>query len=55
MAFLIDHYGPNLKTPTALLKHLRVTLKFSCSQERFKTLYRQYLRKYVPTGFLKNK
>ena len=53
MTFLMDHYGPGLNTPSALLKHLRTRLKRSCAQERFNPIYYQFLRKYAPEGLLK--
>jgi hypothetical protein len=51
--FLIDNYGKTTKSASGLLNHLRNVEGKSCSMERFRQLFDQYVRQYAPQDLLK--
>ncbi len=53
MIFLIDHYGTTAKNASRLLECLRKEHNRSCSMERFRRLFDDFVRKYAPQDLLK--
>ena len=53
MVFLIDSYGVKTKSVSRLLETLRKEHGRSCSMERFRKLFDDYVRKYAPGDLLK--
>lgn len=53
MVFLIDSYGVKTKSVSRLLEVLRKEHGRSCSMERFRKLFDEYVRKYAPGDLLK--
>lgn len=53
MVFLIDSYGVKTKSVSRLLDVLRKEHGRSCSMERFRKLFDEYVRKYAPDDLLK--
>ena len=53
MVFLIDNYGGKTKSTSRLLEILRKEHGRSCSMERFRKLFDEYVRKYAPGDLLK--
>jgi hypothetical protein len=53
MVFLIDNYGGKTKSVSRLLDVLRKEYGRSCSMERFRKLFDEYVRKYAPGDLLK--
>ena len=52
MIFLIDSYGVKTKSVSRLLEILRKDHVRSCSMERFRKLFDEYVRKYAPQDLL---
>ena len=52
MVFLIDSYGVKTKSVSRLLEILRKEHVRSCSMERFRTIFDEYVRKYAPQDLL---
>jgi hypothetical protein len=53
MVFLIDNYGVKTKSATRLLETLRKEQGRSCSMERFRKVFDEYVRKYAAKDLLK--
>ena len=53
MVFLIDSYGVKTKSVSRLLEILRKEHGRSCSMERFRKFFDEYVRKYAPGDLLK--
>lgn len=53
MVFLIDNYGVKSKSASRLLETLRKEHGRSCSMERFRKSFYEYIRKYAPGDLLK--
>ena len=53
MVFLIDSYGVKTKSVSRLLETLRKEHGRSCSIERFRKSFDEYVRKYAPGDLLK--
>ena len=52
MIFLIDSYGVKTKSLSRLLEILRKDHVRSCSMERFRKIFDEYVRKYAPQDLL---
>lgn len=52
MIFLIDSYGVKTKSVSRLLEILRKDHVRSCSMERLRKLFDEYVRKYAPQDLL---
>ena len=52
MVFLIDSYGVKTKSVSRLLETLRKEHGRSCSMERFRKSFDEYVRKYAPGDLL---
>ena len=52
MVFLIDSYGVKTKSASRLLEVLRKEHVRSCSMERFRKIFDEYVRKYTPQDLL---
>ena len=52
MIFLIDSYGVKTKSVSRLLEILRKEHVRSCSMERFRKIFDEYVRKYAPQDLL---
>ena len=52
MVFLIDSYGVKTKSVSRLLETLRKEHGRSCSMERFRKIFDEYVRKYAPQDLL---
>ena len=52
MVFLIESYGVKTKSVSRLLEILRKDHVRSCSMERFRKLFDEYVRKYAPQDLL---
>ena len=52
MVFLIDSYGVKTKSASRLLEVLRKEHVRSCSMERFRKIFDEYVRKYAPQDLL---
>ena len=52
MIFLIDSYGVKTKSLSRLLEILRKDHVSSCSMERFRKIFDEYVRKYAPQDLL---
>ena len=52
MVFLIDSYGVKTKSASRLLDVLRKEHARSCSMERFRKIFDEYVRKYAPQDLL---
>lgn len=51
--FLIDNYGIKTKRASKLLEYLRKEEGKSCSMERFRKLFDEYVKQYAPQDLVK--